>query len=556
VLIDARQLDDGAELTADLVVVGAGIAGISIVDRLRTSGLSICLIEAGGFTPELRTQRLYRGESVGAPYFRLDACRFRQFGGSCNHWGGASWPLTPIDFDRREWLPWSGWPADYADFERYFADAAEVLELPSSHFDSAAWPAGMPPPLDMSQSSFENAIVRYSPVTALGITHRDRVRAAKDVTTLLYGNATELILGPDDRRIEAVLVRTLGGRSCRVHGRTVVLAAGGIENARLLLASRGRRPAGVGNENDLVGRFFMEHLHVPAGHLAVHPGPIERDFYRKAAYDGARVRGLLTPTPEAQARHRLLGCSIAIEEPSYTYGTPFDGWPPAVTTVPYWTYSRLQRGGHRRAAGKVQGGLDHAWNASRRLETWRLTRAARSRDSAASGPRPKQVFSLYVRAEQAPDPASRISLSESKDELGLPRARLDWRVSDYDTGSIEAWLDEFDADVRRRSIGHVIKAPEGWADMIRGGPHHMGTTRMSLDPRTGVVDGNCRVHSVDNLYVAGSSVFTTSGHVNPTFTLVALTLRLADELRRSLGGREEPSTVDVFDSRTDGVLDR
>ncbi|MDQ6805049.1 MAG: lycopene cyclase family protein, partial [Actinomycetota bacterium] len=105
-LIDGRQIDDGARLTSDLVVVGAGPAGISIVDRLRGSGLSICLIDGGGFTPDLRSQRLFRGESVGNPYYRLDACRYRQFGGSSNHWGGWCRPLDPIDFAQRDWLPW------------------------------------------------------------------------------------------------------------------------------------------------------------------------------------------------------------------------------------------------------------------------------------------------------------------------------------------------------------------------------------------------------------------------------------------------------------------
>jgi choline dehydrogenase-like flavoprotein len=534
VLIDARQIDDGVLLSSDLVIVGAGIAGISIADRLRSSGLSICLIEGGGLSPEIRTQRMYRGESVGRPYFRLDSCRFRQFGGSCNHWGGACWPLSPIDLERRDWLPWSGWAAEYADLERYYADAAKVLELPSSRFDAAAWPEGMPRPLDMSDSNFDNAIVRYSPVTALGATHRDRIRDAKRVTTLLNANATDLQLDSDGRRIESVLVRTLNGRSCRVQGRVVVLAAGGIENARLLLVSRGTRPAGVGNEHDLVGRFFMEHLHVPTGHLAVQGRRVKRDFYRKATYDGTRVRGLFTPKAEAQARHRLLGCSIAIERASYAYGTPFDGWPPAVTGVPYWTYQRLRRGGRPKAAGKIQGGLDHAWNAARRIETWRSATAARNREAEISGMRSGQLFSLYVRAEQAPNPLSRISLGARKDELGVPQPRLDWRVTEFDTESIRAWLAEFDADVRRRSIGRVIGPDERWADQIVGGPHHMGTTRMSADPRAGVVDGQCRVHSVENLYVTGSSVFTTGGHVNPTFTIVALALRLADELRRSL----------------------
>ncbi|MDQ6775970.1 MAG: GMC family oxidoreductase [Actinomycetota bacterium] len=535
-MIDGRQVDDGARLTADLVAVGAGPAGISIVDRLRGSGLSICLIDGGGFTPDLRTQRLDGGESVGIPYYRLDACRYRQFGGSSNHWGGWCRPLDPIDFARRDWLPWSGWPIDEAELEPFYPGAAELLQLPTSRFDAAAWPVGMPRPFDMPDSSFESAIVQFSPETNFGLAYRERIVRDDDVTLLLHSNVTELLTDPDGNRVEAVSVQTLNGRSFQVHGRAVVLAAGAIENARLLLLSRRTRPAGVGNEHDLVGRFFMEHLHVPAGHLKANGRPINRDFHRKAIYQGRHVRGLLAATADAQLRHRLLACSIGIEDRAYVYGTPFVEWNPALRTAPARAYLRL-RGVNEAAAAKLKGGADRAWNTARMLETWQASRAARARDAATSGSERGQLLSLYARAEQAPDPSSRISLSDRRDELGLPQPRLDWRIGELDTASILGWIAHLDLDVRRTSAGHVIAPEAGWEEKIIGGPHHMGTTRMSAEPTTGVVDRQCCVHSVENLYIAGSSVFATGGYANPTFTLVALALRLADELKRALTGR-------------------
>ncbi|MDQ6606292.1 MAG: GMC family oxidoreductase [Actinomycetota bacterium] len=532
-LIDGRQIDDGARLTSDLVVVGAGPAGISIVDRLRGSGLSICLIDGGGFSPDLRSQRLFRGESIGTPYYRLDACRYRQFGGSSNHWGGWCRPLDPIDFAQRDWLPWSGWPIEAAELEPFYSDAAELLQLPTARFNAAAWPPGMPPPLEMPSANFESAIIQFSPETNFGLAYRDRIVHGDGVTLLLRANVTELLTDPEGRRIEGVSVRTLTGRSFRVDGRAVVLAAGAIENARLLLLSRRARRAGVGNEHDLVGRFFMEHLHVPAGHLRADERPINRDFHRKAVYDGRHVRGLLAATADAQARHRLLACSIGIEDRAYVYGTPFIEWHPVLRTAPARAYLHLRRV-NEAAAAKVKGGADRAWNTVRMAETWRLARAARARDAATSGSKRGQLLSLYARAEQAPDPSSRISLSDRKDALGLPQPRLAWRVREVDTASILGWVAQLDADVRRLSVGHVIGPEAGWEEKIIGGPHHMGTTRMSADPSTGVVDRQCRVHSVENLYLAGSSVFATGGYANPTFTLVALALRLADELKRSL----------------------
>jgi choline dehydrogenase-like flavoprotein len=152
------------------------------------------------------------------------------------------------------------------------------------------------------------------------------------------------------------------------------------------------------------------------------------------------------------------------------------------------------------------------------------------------------MYSLYFRSEQAPDPNSRVTLSERLDALGVPEVRLDWRVNRFDLDSITGWLDVFDRDIRARGLGRVIPPAEGWQRGILGGPHHMGTTRMSADSQHGVVDEYCRVHSVDNLYVAGSSVFTTGGYANPTFTLVALALRLADTLRDRLSDKYSVSS--------------
>jgi len=540
VLIDARQVKDEARLTSDVVVVGAGPAGISVVDRLRSSGLSICLITGSGLVPDRFAQQMYRGESVGAPYYSLDGCRFRQFGGGGNYWGGWCRPLDPIDFTRRDWLAWSGWPLDRAELDPYYADAAEFLRLPSTRFDRTAWPAHMPPPLDTSQTSFENAIVWYSPQFNFGASYRDRTVNAKRVTTLVHGNVTELLLDQDSRRIEAVAVRTLNGRSFQVEGRAVVLAAGGIENARLLLASRRDQPAGIGNEHDLVGRFFMEHLHTRAGYLKAKAGPIGRGFYRMTTDHGQTVRGVVTPTADAQARRRLLACSIAIDRAGFRGGSPMVSLPPAMQTPPGAAYLRLRHRRHEIAVKREAAGL-RTWNAARIADAWRSVRVSRLRDATTAGVGLGQTVSLYIRAEQAPDPSSRVTLSDLKDPLGFPQARLDWRIRDADTASVRAWLSELDADMRRASLGHVVAA-DRWEQEIIGGAHHMGTTRMSADPATGVVDAHCRVHSVENLYVAGSSVFATSGWANPTFTLVALALRLGDELKRRLTSPDPASS--------------
>jgi choline dehydrogenase-like flavoprotein len=155
---------------------------------------------------------------------------------------------------------------------------------------------------------------------------------------------------------------------------------------------------------------------------------------------------------------------------------------------------------------------------------------------------------LYVvaRAEQAPNPASRVMLSEERDAFGLPRIALDWQLLDVDKRSLKVTMEALDRELRRLSLGRV--EPSAWLDEPEtpwvadplvsnhpvGGYHHMGTTRMATSPRRGVVDADCRVHGLGNLYVAGSSVFPTGGWANPTLTILALALRLGDHLGRKL----------------------
>jgi choline dehydrogenase-like flavoprotein len=535
VLIDARSISNGSQFECDLCVVGAGPAGIAIVDRLRASGLSIVLLESGGFNVELPTQKLYRGELHGDKYFRLDACRWRLFGGGTNRWGGWCRPLEAVDFTQRDWLAHSGWPINAQTLQPYEADAAALFELPNSRFDLAAWRDRLPVPLALDDTHFENIVFQHSPETNFGEIYRAGVLGAANVTTMLHANLTQIRLDADSNCVGALHVATLTGHTFTVRPKAAVLAAGGIENARLLLASRADRSAGLGNEFDLVGRYFMEHLHVPMGHLLAAPGAGNNDFYGKAIFDDARLRGLITPTAAAQARHRLLATSIAVERASYSLGTPFVGWSPRITFGPVRCYRTLRSWHFKRVAERLKQIAQRVYAAPNRVQTWQLSRRVRSRAVGASGS--DRIYSLYFRAEQAPDPTNRVTLSEQRDALGMPESRLEWRVKPIDAAGFTGWLEVLDRDFRARGLGKVIGPLDDWQAGITGGPHHMGTTRMSADPRHGVVDADCRVHSVENLYVAGSSVFATSGYANPTFALVSLALRLADTLRKRLGDK-------------------
>jgi len=533
-LIDARQVAAETEFVRDLCIVGAGPAGIAIALALVGSGLTVALLEGGGLDFTLASQSLYDGDNVGHRYFRLDGCRFRMFGGSTNRWGGWCRPLDASDYETRPWVRASGWPIGEEAVKPYYARTAEMFDISSAEFELPAWLTRLPAPLPFGDGAdFDSEVFQYSPQTNIGEKYRAEVLGEPSITTLVNANVTGFELDEGSNRVGVARVRTLGGSEFTVRARSFVLATGGLENARLLLASQADRPAGLGNEHDVVGRYFQEHLHVPVGHLIPSERLEHTDFYLRATRDGVRTRGVLVPSLEAQRREGLPTCSIAVEDQSYSFGTPYVGWRPQVVVPAVRTLDALRHSPARALGARLRGATEVAYDLSRQFETARLTRGALRRSSVAPAPGGR-VRSFYFRTEQEPNPDSRVTLVRDKDALGVPKIALDWRVPDSDLAVVSRWLERLTTSFAKAGLGTVVPPAPGWSEKVIGGPHHIGTTRMSADPRTGVVDADCKVHSVDNLYVAGSSVFATGGYVNPTFSLVALALRLADHLHARL----------------------
>lgn len=527
---DARLLPAGTTHNCDVCVIGGGAAGIAIVDRLIDSGLSVVLLEAGGFYVEQHTQELFSGETVGHPYFPLESCRIRQLGGSTTRWGGWCRPLENVDFSTREWLPWSGWPISEADLKQYYDDAAGVFDLPTSDPAPYSVSDSFEECLRDKDSRFRTIAYQRSPRTNFGKKFRTRISTARNVFSVLNANVTEMRLDPGQNRVSQVMAKALDGPAVCVRPRAVVLAAGGIENARILLASTRDRSAGLGNEYDNVGRFFMEHLHVPAGHLATKKSGKGLAHVRARFHQGPKLQGFLSPTEAAQDNFQLLGASIALESPGYSFGTPLIGLSSPFISNAFNLYDRLLDSPIGPAAQLVREATTQACHLVTRYRTWSSARMAE--DSLRSND--YDIHPLYFRSEQAPDKANRVYLGERLDVLGMPQVILNWRPTTLDLNSISSWLGILDDDFRRMELGELVHPQNDWQSQVIGGPHHMGTTRMSTTPRTGVVDKDCRVHSVDNLFVAGASVFATGGFANPTFTVVAMALRLADKIRQDL----------------------
>ena len=461
-------------LHADICIVGLGPAGITLARELLNAGMRVVAIDLGAMATASHLDA-FDGVAEGPiikdyPTYLPDS-RSGGIGGAGSGWGtgGRVWciPYSRLDLEPRAWVPESGWPLSAGELIPYLRRAAELMGLA---------PLGARPmdPTGIPGTCLTGWAYRY-PRDSMVFRHmfadiaRDPLFRAELETTALALDSS----GVRARRLQAVRP---DGNLLVVEADAFVLAGGGVENARfLLLQARGADPFGV--VSDRIGRYFMEHFHVYAG-TVVDGGSALHDYLHDtgSALPGAGMRRVLGLSATRQRDDGLLNATIQL--------SPEPG-----------------------AGGSVAN------------------------------------CSLFVRSEQAPNPDSRVMLDERKDRLRRSRARLSWQTLEQDWRSVvrfgSAVGDELERafDLRvRLEISERDPWPWPPADpAVSSRPtwahHHIGTTRMSADSTTGVVDPDCRVWGTENVFVAGSSVFPTSGFANPTFTIVALALRLADRLR-------------------------
>jgi choline dehydrogenase-like flavoprotein len=532
-IIDAREPGLPAAIDADICIVGAGAAGITLATQLLPAGRDVCLVESGGFAPDAATQSLYDLESAGYPQ-RLDyMSRARYFGGSCNLWAGRSMALSPLDFERRDWVPHSGWPIPYAEVARYYPAASRILDLPDLDDTSGR---EVPARISEHERRIFNGNVLAPTVSVwarkpkrFGAACKARFRAARNLRVLLNVSATRLITNEPGNAIDLIETSTLEGSRRTIRARQFVLACGGLENARLLLVSRDRHPDGIGNQHDLVGRFFMDHPRAVFGRIHV-PAGCELPLLRGRPLRDGKLQLGIGLSSETQRRERLLNHYVTLEELTSGYAE-----------ASYQSVVQAMKVVLRRGHAGSRWDLARARLAEipemiyllspKELMPHPIYRAyAAMRDLAPRRRLPKTYVAVYF-CEQPPSPDSRATLIPNTDRLGVPQMRLDWRIDDSVRTSALRLQELVAQQLRQTGIGQLEASD---AELkFTDASHHMGTTRMGASPTQGVVDTDCRVHGMANLFVAGSSVFPCTGHANPTLTLVALSLRLARYLEAS-----------------------
>jgi Choline dehydrogenase and related flavoproteins len=520
-LIDARQIPAGSHLEADVCIVGAGAAGLTIACELAGGPLKVCLLESGGFDFEDDTQALYRAKVTGHPINAPDISRLRYFGGTTNHWGGMCAPLDESDFAVRPWLQYSGWPIARKELDPYYQRAAPYVQIASSDFAIDSWASEVPSMFKdwKLDDRLAPLLFQLSPPTRFGEVYRAGLERDESLQVLLHANVLSFEADPTGRTVVEVRVGCLDGKQFVLRARSYILATGAIENARLLLNSNAVQPAGLGNAHDMVGRFFMGHPQVDQVARIVLDAPSNAAAKPLASTLQTYVMMQLQPATAAReqiARFAAHVDPLASESATTLHDTP--------------AYQALKR-----LIARLKGTNFRNIGVGDDVETvfgdvGGLFRGLYTRFGSAP------LLDIRPQCEQVPNPDSRIALNGDRDSLGLRQVDVNWQLTDLDLVGMRRGLATIgDAFARaghgQMDLGEMIRDATPQSIECTEAWHHLGTTRMSEDPRTGVVDRTCRVHGVANLYVAGSSVFPTTGIVNPTYSIVALAIRLADHVR-------------------------
>ena len=517
-------------INANVCIVGSGVAGIAVARKLSKTGLNVVLVESGSREDTKLAKDLSKGEHTGTPYWALDFTRNRKFGGCADMWflqlmdgrhGLRLRPLDPLDFEYRPEVPNSGWPISYEDVAAYHAETDELFQIQGGE----TWD----PPVDSSHFASDATEIRtvnfrFGLGALFWRTYYDELNDS-NVRILLESTVLRLNLTDSGRRVDSLRVRKADGDEFGIKADKTVLAGGGIENPRLMLLSSQDLGRPVGSATENVGRYFMEHPHFLSGTITpTDPAWLGNDRrYVKHGFEGATQISKIAPSADLVREHGLLNFCMHLSRSSSTADHKLQRTRvyDAIRVLRSYAVGRSIPEDLGRYARDIVSGTPRLAVEAGRIALGKLRSANRPTH-----------FDLYHMSEQIPNRDSRVVLGKTKDAYGQPRARLEWRLTEDDIERVLKGQRLMKEGLERTGSGqfHLFDYKELPPPGIRGGYHHMGTTRMSKGPESGVVDSNCKVHGMENLFIAGSSVFPTCGYANPTYAIGALSLRLGDHL--------------------------
>jgi choline dehydrogenase-like flavoprotein len=509
----------------EVCILGAGAAGITLATSLAQRGVRTLLLEAGGRRYNSRDQDLYWGEvGEGLAYNGLYDGRFRILGGSTTQWAGQILEFDDFVFEKRPWVPGSGWPFHKSELAPYYKRATELEGLAGGPKDAEeVWHLlGLQPPV--FGADLVSEFSSFTPKTNFAELHRDAIENDPNLTVCLHANACEFILGDDDTTVVGVRCKTFGGHETHFHARAFVLCVGGIEACRFLLQPQKDGTVAPWNRRDMVGRHFQDHLLCYVADIVEQNSMLPDIYLDFVSVHGYRFQQKMKLPAETQQRLGTLDIGGFI-----TYFTGgHDDMAKAYETVRWIRTRRYEKLKPIRLAHLAANFHKLLWH-----------RFPYSRSIRPIGRSSRRSLKLNVNCEQDPLSEGRISLSPMRDALGTLRVKVDWRASERELHSIRKYVEVVREMFQRNDLGRVVPIPSLYTDgefasTFRDSFHHIGGTRMATSEELGVVDPNLRLYGTKNAYVCSTSVYPSAGFANPTHTLIALALRLADHLQRRI----------------------
>lgn len=561
-IANGETLDAGAVLEADVAVIGSGPAGITTALELENYGLKVLVIESGHRRFDSVTQEL--GEATiedPARHAPMSMTTRRVLGGASSVWGGRCVPFDRVDFRERPFVD-GVWPVSADELSPLYDRACELLFCGRAAFDQAEMPH-LPPSIvpgladgDVLTSTFE----RWSLPTDFGKVYYARLERSQDVRVVTGLTCTRVVLEPSDVAVKSLEARTLSGKSISVKARAYVVACGGLEATRLLLASTDSHGRAVGDHSGNLGRWYMGHLEGSIANIRFKTPAHDTIYGYERDTDGVYVRRRISVHEDAQLREQLPNVVGWLANPNLPDASHHDGAlslaylilaspvgglfsPPAqraamtgqrVPGVPYGPVRRSPVREHlRNVIRDPRGALGFAFDFGYKRF---VTRGRRAPGFFVE--RADNVYPLQFHGEHLPSFDSRVFLNDSRDALGMPRLSIDVRFSEADVDGILRAHEKWDEHLRVQGIGELEYVggdpAASVANCLGAGFHQSGTTRMSEDPNDGVLTRDLAVHGFDDLYVVSSSAFVTSGQANSTFMIVVFAIRLAERLRSQL----------------------
>jgi len=497
----------------DTCIVGAGAAGLTLAHELLEAGKSVALLEGGGLSRwEMRSQALNRSYFSGLPFDGAHAGRFRGVGGTTSAWAGQIMELDEIDFEKRQWVPGSSWPISKSDLIPFYRRATQLEGVSNlAQDDDTVWSeVGLQRP-DLGEE-LEIGFSRFCPEPKFSRVFASTINHSK-IVLITHANAYKMNFSDENKDlVQSISFRSLNGREGTCIAKSFVLCLGGIESSRFLL----NQTYSPWNAGGLVGKSFQDHIRCHAAEVIPKVTKPDNWFFGPLPI-AHKYTPKIKLSATAQRKHRLLNSCGMIEMHDDRFRT-------------MRTAIQILLG--PAASVTARQFMDMTVDAPNVL--WQRLKSKRTPGYTLSRTKPF----LIVNCEQPPESESRITLSRHLDKIGLYRAHIDWRVSEWEISTIRTYF-RFAAEFFSRTQSAKIIPDkrlftEKITDIITDNFHHCGGTRMAINPSYGVVDRNLCLFGIGNAYVCSASVFPSSGFANPTHTVIALAIRLSEHLNLRL----------------------